>query len=63
VCPPPPNTAGNWQEEIIGNGIKACYYSTNQISGNKLRGFALTGDANTEKQKLVKRMEEDAKAG
>lgn len=63
VCPPPPNTAGNWQEEIIGNGVKACYYGNNQIPGNKLLGFALTGDANTEKQKLVKRMEEDAKAG
>jgi rubredoxin-NAD+ reductase len=57
VCPPPLNATGSWQEEIIGDGIKACFYSQ-----NKLLGFALTGAATTEKQKLVKRMQEDAMA-
>lgn len=57
VCPPAPNATGSWQEEIMGDGIKACFYSN-----NKLLGFALTGTACAEKQKLVKRMEEDAKA-
>lgn len=55
VCPPPPDATGNWQEEIIGDGIKACYYNH-----TKLLGFALTGAAVTEKQKLVKRMQDDA---
>jgi rubredoxin-NAD+ reductase len=56
VCPPAPNAAGNWQEEIVDDGIKACY-----VSENKLLGFALTGAACAEKQKLVKRIEEDAR--
>ncbi|MBI3186329.1 MAG: FAD-dependent oxidoreductase [Gammaproteobacteria bacterium] len=55
VCPPPPNAVGNWQEEVIGDGIKAGYYNQ-----HKLLGFALTGAAVTEKQKLVKRMQDDA---
>ena len=55
VCPPPPDADGSWQEQIIGDGIKASYYSQ-----QKLSGFALTGAAVTEKQKLVKRMQDDA---
>ena len=57
VCPPPVNATGTWQEETIGDGIKACFYNH-----DKLLGFALTGAANAEKQKLVKRMQEDAVA-
>lgn len=57
VCPPPLNASGSWQEEIIGDGIKACFYNQ-----DKLLGFALTGAAGAEKQKLVKRMQEDAMA-
>lgn len=55
VCPPPANAAGNWREEIVGDGIKACFYDQ-----EKLSGFALTGSAVAEKQKLVKRMQDDA---
>lgn len=49
VCPPPINHQGQWQEEVIGSGIKACCYEN-----DRLIGFALTGDAVSEKQQLVK---------
>ena len=54
VCPPPLNVAGSWQEETFGDGIKAGYYNK-----NNLLGFALTGEAISEKQKLVKLMQSD----
>ena len=49
VCPPAPGSEGEWQEDTIGNGIKATY-----VNGDKLLGFALTGDAVSEKQALSK---------
>ncbi|MDH5766813.1 MAG: FAD-dependent oxidoreductase, partial [Gammaproteobacteria bacterium] len=51
VCPPPMNHKGNWQEEVLGSGIKSVCYDNGQITG-----FALTGDATEEKQSLVKLM-------
>ena len=51
VCPPPMNHQGQWQEEVIGSGIKACCYEN-----NRLIGFALTGDAVSEKQQLAKQI-------
>ena len=51
VCPPSPNSPGEWKEEVIGNGIKATFYN-----GNALLGFALTGDAVSEKQALTKQI-------
>ena len=52
VCPPPVGTEGEWQETVTESGVKACFYQ-----GDKLMGFALTGDAITEKQQLVKQMD------
>lgn len=51
VCPPPMDAKGEWQETITDDGVKACFYN-----GAQLMGFALTGDAVTEKQQLVKLM-------
>lgn len=56
VCPPAPDAAGSWQEETVAEGIQACYDSPEK----KLLGFALTGGAVAAKQKLVKRMQDDA---
>lgn len=51
VCPPAPNASGEWKEEVIGNGIKATFHN-----GDSLLGFALTGDAVSEKQALTKQI-------
>lgn len=51
VCPPPSPSHGVWQEQIVGNGIRATC-----MEGDKLTGFALTGDAASEKQALTKQL-------
>ncbi|MFW2371596.1 MAG: FAD-dependent oxidoreductase [Gammaproteobacteria bacterium] len=51
VCPPPMGAQGEWQETLTNSGVKACFYN-----GDRLLGFALTGEAVAEKQQLVKQM-------
>lgn len=48
VCPPPPNSEGAWEETSVGDGVRALFRSRE----GRLLGFALTGAAVAEKQKL-----------
>lgn len=50
VCPPPPGSEGQWEETVVGDGIRGLYRATD----GRLLGFALTGEAVGEKQGLVK---------
>jgi rubredoxin-NAD+ reductase len=50
VAPPPAGVAGDWQEEVVGSGVKALFLAAD---GGVL-GFVLTGsEAVTERQRLT----------
>ncbi len=49
VCPPAQGSAGEWAETRVGNGMRALF----RDADGRLLGFALTGEAVTEKQKLA----------
>ncbi len=49
VCPPPAQQDGEWLEETVDGGVKSLFKQD-----DKLLGFALTGNATTEKQQLVR---------
>jgi rubredoxin---NAD+ reductase len=49
VCPPAPGSDGEWEEARVGNGMRALFRSKEGV----LLGFALTGEAVAEKQKLT----------
>ncbi len=49
VCPPAQGSAGEWEETRVGNGMRALF----RAADGRLLGFALTGEAVTEKQKLA----------
>jgi rubredoxin-NAD+ reductase len=48
VSPPPAGAAGAWREEAIGSGVMAQFLAPD----GRLLGFALTGAAVAEKQRL-----------
>jgi rubredoxin---NAD+ reductase len=52
VCPPPPHAEGEWHSEGDGLNIKSLFRSTD----GTLLGYALTGDACSEKQALNKEL-------
>ena len=52
VCPPPKGVEGRWQEEVLEGGVRALYHDADE----KLRGFALTGTACSERNGLVKEL-------
>ena len=56
ACPvvtvPPPNTKGDWQFSTHERGLIGRYYDASE----KLNGFVLTGDALSEKTKLIKEL-------
>lgn len=52
VCPPPLGAQGSWQVEADGQNVKALFID----SAGTAIGFALTGDATSEKQALAKQM-------
>ncbi len=52
VSPPPPGVMGEWKIEVLGSGVRALFFD----AGNKLRGFALTGTAVSEKNALAKEL-------
>lgn len=52
VCPPPLGAQGAWLVEADGQNVKALYVGAD----GKPLGFALTGDATSEKQVLAKQM-------
>lgn len=52
VSPPPPGVMGAWKIEVLEAGVRALFFD----AGNKLRGFALTGTAVSEKNALVKEL-------
>ena len=52
VAPPAPGVAGEWSVEADGGNVKAEF----RDSGGKLLGFALTGDATSEKMALQKEL-------
>lgn len=49
VCPPPAQQEGEWSEEVIDGGVKSLFNKD-----DRLLGFALTGNAISEKQQLVR---------
>lgn len=49
VCTPPAGCIGDWQIETFADGLKALYVDPQ----DQLRGFALLGSANSEKQALT----------
>lgn len=49
VAPPQPQAAGTWYEEPTGDGVRALF----RDAGGRLLGFALTGEAVNEKQRLA----------
>lgn len=49
VCPAPPGAEGAWDEVRLDNGVRALFRSAE----GRLLGFALTGTAVTEQQRLV----------
>ena len=51
-CPPPQGVEGEWEYEIDGRNVKALFRDTE----GQLRGYALTGDAGSEKMKLNKEL-------
>jgi rubredoxin-NAD+ reductase len=52
VSPPPPGVMGAWKIEVLEAGVRALFFDAD----NKLRGFALTGIAVSEKNALVKEL-------
>ncbi len=52
VSPPPLGSEGRWEVTVTGQGARALY----RDRGGKVVGFALTGNAVTEKQALSKEM-------
>ncbi len=48
VCPPPAGSEGSWEETRVGDGVRALFRSRT----GTLLGFALTGAAVSERQKL-----------
>lgn len=57
VCvPPSQKTVGEWRIEIAGLNNQALFYD-NQ---NKLRGFALSGDAVKDRMRFIKQMSEES---
>lgn len=52
VCPPPPGTAGEWQEAATEQGVRALFHDAAGV----LRGFALSGQATAEKNALAQRL-------
>ncbi|MFV2059598.1 MAG: FAD-dependent oxidoreductase [Gammaproteobacteria bacterium] len=51
VASPPDLTEGQWQVDETEEGVKACFYQS-----DKLTGFALTGARTSEKQNLAKEL-------
>ncbi len=51
VSSPPDLSEGEWQVEKTDEGVKACFYQS-----DKLTGFALTGSKVSEKQNLIKEL-------
>ncbi len=49
VCPPAPDSEGEWEATRVGNGMRALFRSKQ----GDLLGFALTGEAVAERQKLA----------
>lgn len=49
ASPPPPGATGGWQEEVMGSGVKSVFLAPE----GSLLGFALTGDAVAERQRLT----------
>lgn len=49
VAPPQPQAEGAWYEEPAGDGVRALF----RDAGGRLLGFALTGEAVNEKQRLT----------
>jgi len=49
VAPPPAGATGAWQEQAVGNGVQALFLAPD----GRLLGFALTGTAVAEKQRLT----------
>ncbi len=52
VSPPSPGVMGAWKIEVLEAGVRALFFDAD----NKLRGFALTGTAVSEKNALVKEL-------
>ena len=52
VAPPPPGVTGAWDITTLGTGLRALFTDTE----GALRGFALGGDAGSEKQALAKQL-------
>lgn len=52
VCPPAPGTEGEWKVEATEQGVRALFLD----SGERLHGFALTGQATAEKNSLAQRL-------
>lgn len=52
ICPPPAGSTGQWQVEMLENGLKALFVDDT----GKPVGFALMGGANSEKQALMAQM-------
>lgn len=52
ICPPPQGVTGEWQENSTETGVNAQFFD----SENNLRGFALVGDAVSEKPELTARL-------
>jgi len=50
VCPPPPGTDGQWEEQASADGVRALF----RDAAGALRGFALVGSASADKQALTK---------
>jgi rubredoxin---NAD+ reductase len=53
VCPPPAGAAGAWRSEFGPDGIASRFFDP----GDRVLGFALTGDAIGHKQRLLKEMQ------
>ena len=53
VCPSVRNVEGEWQEQVFGNGILSQFFDQEK----NLQAFALTGDAVSEKGRLVKQIQ------
>jgi len=49
VCPPAPGSAGNWQVDVVTDGLRALFRDPQ----GRLTGFALAGKATAEKQALA----------
>lgn len=52
VAPPAAGADGHWQEERLANGVRSLYWTAN----GSLLGFALCGEAATERQALTREL-------